>query len=371
MDPECLLLTGATGLVGRTIIPFLKKHRPGRRIVALVRKPEQCAGLNLKEIETVIGDLSRPRLGISPAEYQRLQRSLTGILHVAANVRFDLSAAESREDNVVGVRRILDLAKSSPGLRKFGHVSTAYVNGYREGIFAEEPMSPGQEFVNGYQQTKFEAEGLVLEAMSYIPASIYRISLILADSADGVVSQFNYIHHLIRILPDSILPVMPGDPDVLIDAVPANWVAAALAHLFDSRFTEGAIRHLCAGREGSMRLEDIMARTCRAIERHTSRSGGQSVRLPRLVSLAEYNEFVRNCSDRAVRLLANMVGYNVRLMGIRQSYLTGKAQADLEDNDLVLPEMLSCLDNTVAYCLDTQWGRKPLDVRVGMANAGN
>ena len=371
MNTDCLLLTGATGLVGRTIIPFLKKRHPGRRIVALARRPEQCVELNRQEIDTVIGDLARPHLGISPAEYQGLQRSLTGILHVAANVRFDLSVEESREVNVVGVREILHLAKSSPRLRKFGHVSTTFVNGYREGVFAEEPMPPGQEFVNGYQQTKFEAEGLVLEAMSYIPASIYRISVILADSAAGVVSQFNYIHHLIRMLPDSILPVMPGDPDVLIDAVPANWVAASLAHLFDFRFTEGAIRHICAGAEGSMRLADVMARTCRAMEQHTSYPAGQSVRLPRLVSLAEYNDFVRSCRDRPLRLFANMVGYHVRLMGIRQTYLTAKAQSDLEGSDLVLPEMLGCLENTVAYGLDTAWGRKPPDTRAAAAHAGN
>jgi nucleoside-diphosphate-sugar epimerase len=359
MISECLLLTGATGLVGRKVIPLLKENRPERQIVALVRKAEQCVELNRQGIDTVIGDLARPRLGVSTAEYELLQNNLTEILHVAADVRFDLSLEQSRGVNVGGVSEILHLAKSCAGLRKLGHVSTAFVNGCREGIFAEEPMPKGQEFVNAYQQTKFEAEGLILEAMADIPASIYRISLLLADSADGVVSQFNYFHHLLRTLPDSILPVMPGNPDVLIDMVPANWMATGLAHLFDFRFTEGAIRHLCAGGEGSMRLGDMMTRTCQAIERHASYPVGRSVRLPRLVSVAEYDDFVKTSDDRSLRLFASVVGRHVRLMGFRQSYLTAKTQSDLEGSNLVLPEMLHCLENTVAYCLDTEWGRKP------------
>jgi nucleoside-diphosphate-sugar epimerase len=371
MTSEFLLLTGATGLVGRKIIPLLKEHRPERGIVALVRNPEQCIDLNRRGIDTVIGDLARPRLGVATTEYELFQNNLTEILHVAADVRFDRSLKESRAVNVGGVSEILRLAKSCTGLRKFGHVSTAFVNGYREGVFAEEPMPNGQEFVNAYQQTKFEAEGLILEAMADIPASIYRISLLLADSADGVVSQFNYLHHLIRTLPDSILPVMPGNPEVLIDMVPADWVATGLAHLFDFRFTAGAIRHLCAGGEGSMRLGDVITRACRAIERHASYPVGRSVRLPRLVSVAEYDDFVRTCDDRSLRFLANMVGHHVRLMGIRQSYLTGKTQCDLEGSNLVLPEMLGCLENTVAYCLDTDWGRKAQYSHVCRAHASD
>lgn len=368
MNAECVLVTGATGLVGRMLIPLLKRHRPGRFIVALVRKPEQSADLNRQGIYTVLGDLALPRMGISQSEYLQLQENLTEILHVAADVRFDLPLEKSRVVNVGGVQKILRLAQSCTGLRKFGHVSTAYVNGHREGVFAEEPMPAGQEFVNPYQQTKFEAEELVLEAMLHIPASIYRIPLLLADSADGVVSQFNYIHHLMRLLPDSILPVMPGNPNMLFDMVPANWVAAALAYVFDFRFTQGAIRHLCAGVQGSMRIGDMMSRTGRTIERHPSYPVGRAVRFPRLVSIAEYDDFVKNCSNGSQRVVAK-VGHHIRFMGIRQGYLTEKAQSDLKGSGLVLPEMHRCFENTVRYCLDTKWGRKPLDSQVATVQA--
>jgi len=371
MKPEYLLLTGGSGLVGRMLIPVLQKHRPERSIVALVRQPEQAARLEMQGIRTVLGDLARPRLGLSAPDYAWLEKSVTEILHVAANVRFDLSLEKSRVVNVGGALQILQLAQSCAGLRKFGHVSTAFVNGYREGVFDEEPMAPGQEFVNPYQQTKFEAEGAVLQAMRHIPASIYRIPVLLADSEDGVVSQFGYFHHLLRMLPDSILPVMPGDPDVLVDMVPANWVAASLAYVFDFRFTEGTIRHLCAGVQRSMRLGDMMARASRAIERHPSYPRGRSVRFPRLVKIAEYEDFIRNCGDRALRFVASAVGRHVHLMGMHQCYLTARAQSDLAGSGLLLPDMLGCLENTITYCLDTEWGRKPVELATCAAYATN
>jgi len=55
------------------------------------------------------------------------------------------------------------------------------------------------------------------------------------------------------------------------------------------------------------------------------------------------------------------VGRHVHIMGMRQGYLTTKAQSDLAGSGLSLPDMLSCLENTVTYCLDSEWGRKPLE----------
>ncbi len=368
--PGSLFLTGATGLVGQKLIEVLKKNHPERSIVALVRHPRQAALLKGQGIDTVLGDLSHPLLGISPGDYSSLRGSLTEILHVAADLRFDRPVEECRLVNVVGVRGVLELARSSPQLRKLGHVSTTYVNGCREGVFEEEPMPPVHEFVNGYQQSKFEAEALVLEAMRDIPASIYRLPVLLADSADGTISQFGYFHHLLRILPDSILPAIPGDPNLPVDLVPADWVAASLAYIFDFRFTASAIRHLCAGPKGSLRLSEVAEITCRTIERHPSYPAGRSVRSPQFVSIAKFDEIVK-ASKGSLRRVVVQLGPNVRLMGVRQEYSNAKAQADLQDSGLALPEMRSFLENAVNYCLDTEWGRKPRPAAALAVHAGN
>jgi nucleoside-diphosphate-sugar epimerase len=365
-----LFLTGATGLVGQKLIPFLRENRPERSVVALVRHSRQADLLKSQGIDAVLGDLSQPLLGIAPDEYSELCDSLTEILHVAADLRFDVPVEQCRLVNVVGVRGVLDLARSSPQLQKLGHVSTTYVNGCREGVFEEEPMPPVQEFVNGYQQSKFEAEQLVLEAMEDIPVSIYRLPVLLADSADGQISQFGYFHHLLRMLPDSVLPAIPGDPNLAVDLVPADWVAASLAHIFDFRFTRGAIRHLCAGAQGSLRLSEVAEIICRTMEQHPSYPPGRSVRLPRLVSCAEFNEIVKD-SKGSLRRVVIQLGHNVRLMGIRQEYSNTKAQADLQGSGLALPEMRSFLENAINYCLDTEWGRKSRPMAAHATDASN
>jgi nucleoside-diphosphate-sugar epimerase len=234
------------------------------------------------------------------------------------------------------------------------------VNGYRQGVFAEEPFPPGQRFVNSYQQSKYEAEGLVLEAMRDIPASIYRLSLVIADSAHGRVGQFNYFHHMLRFLPGSPLPMMPGEPDIRVDLVPNDWVASVLSHIYETRFLPGAIRHLCAGPAASMRLSEAVDLICGVVERHPSNESGRPMPAPRMVSIGEYNRYLARCQDGAIRHVAETLGRHVRLLGIRQAHLNALTLTDLEGSGIALPAMAGYLRKTVEYCLDTDWGKKPL-----------
>ena len=356
--PEFLFLTGGTGLIGRMTAPMLKKNCPERRIVTLVRSPRQAAQFHDQGISTVIGDLTQPRVGLSGADYRMLSENVTGIIHSAATVQFDLPLEESRRVNLEGTRKVLELARSCARLRRLAHISTTYVNGVRPGIYAEEPMAGGQTFLNSYQQSKFEAECLIVDAMAELPAAIYRLPAILADSAQGVVSQFGYLHHLFRVLPQTALPLMPGDPETRIDVVPADWIAASLAYLFDFRFTPGSVRHLCAGPDEAIPIQVLIERACAVIESHPSHPAGLQIRPPRIVPLTEFEDFLGSCPDRRVRIAAAVVGRHIRLMGVRQSYLVNKTRADLEGCGHSLPDMVDCLARTIRYCLDTNWGGK-------------
>jgi hypothetical protein len=188
---------------------------------------------------------------------------------------------------------------------------------------------------------------------------MYRLSLVIADSADGRVSQFNYFHHMLRVLPGSPLPMMPGEPDIRVDLVPNDWVAAAMAHIYETRFEAGAIRHLCAGPEASMRLSEAIDLVCRHVETHPSNTSGRPMPAPRMVSIGEYNRYLAGC-EGAMRHTAETLGRHVRLLGIRQSHLNTQTLADLEGSGITLPPMASYLANTVEYCLATEWGKKPL-----------
>lgn len=360
---ERLLVTGATGLLGRQLLAKLRAQNPERRIAVLVRKPEQAERLAAQGYVPVPGDLSRARLGIAADQYDELTKTLTGIIHAGADIRFDVSLSESRAVNLFGARQMLDLARRCTSLRKMVQVSTVYVNGYREGVFAETAVPPGHRYVNFYQQAKHEAEWLAFDAMGEVPLAVMRLSLVIADSGDGTVSQFNYFHHLLRYLPGSPLPMVPGDPEVSADLIPSDWAAAALAYWFDYRFAPGAVRHLCAGPAGAVRLGDAIERICRVVESHPSCRLPKPVQVPRLVSVNEYNRFLARSRDANVRTLADAVGNHVRLLGIRQAHRNECLMQDLEGSGVVLGDARQYLEKTVQYCLDTEWGRKPAPSR--------
>ena len=351
---RCIFVTGGSGLLGAEILRLLG----GARIFALVRREEQADQFRRLGVRPVLGDLTRERLGMSDRDYQDIIASATEIIHAAADIRFDLTLEEARAVNLFGVQEIVDLAFSCRKLQKLLHVSSVYVNGYRQGVFAETTVPPGQRFVNFYQQSKYEAEGLILEAMHRIPAAIYRLSLVIADSAQGHVSQFNYFHHLLRWLPGSQLPVIPGDPEVIVDLISNDWVAKTLVHLFSNRFAAGSIRHLCAGPDISMCLAEAMERVCGVMESHPSNRIGRRIQIPRLVSLAEYNRFLASDRNSEAARLADVIGHDVRLLGIRQVHLNTRTASDLDGSGIAPPDPRKCLENATRFCLDTEWGRR-------------
>ncbi len=354
LSDRCIFVTGGSGLLGGELLRLLR----GARVFSLVRREDQALRLARLGICPVFGDLTRERLGLSDGDYRRIAASVTEIVHAAADIRFDLTLEEARAVNLFGVQRILELACASPQLQKFVHVSSVYVNGYRQGIFAEEPVPPGQRFVNFYQQSKYEAEALVLEAMRRIPAAIYRLSLVIADSEAGDVSQFNYFHHLLRWLPGSPLPLIPGDAGVLVDLVPNDWVARTLVHLLSQKFVAGSIRHLCAGPELSMTLREAMERVCRVMEAHPSHRAGQPLQIPRLVAWGEYTRFLARNRDAEIARMVELLGADIRLLGIRQAHRNTGTVSDLEGSGISLPDPRKCLENATRYCLDTDWGRR-------------
>ena len=116
-------------------------------------------------------------------------------MHSAASVSFTLSLERSREINVEGTRRMIELAQlchSRGGLEHFSYISTAYVAGTHKGGFGEDQLDVGQRFRNPYEQSKFEAERLVraqdglLRSRSSVPAS-------WSGSAPGWTPAFNVL----------------------------------------------------------------------------------------------------------------------------------------------------------------------------------
>lgn len=349
---DCLFITGGTGFIGQRLIARLRATQPGRRIVALVRDASRAAHLTPYGVELIVGDVTRPQLGLSAADSARLASEVTQIIHSAGEINFGAALPVARAANVFGVQQAINFARRCPKLKRFAHLSTISIHGLRPGPLLEEPSPAGHRFVNSYQQSKHEAEWVVLRATREVPAEIFRISLIGADSIAGAVSQFNYVHHLLRYLPNSPMPVMPGDPDTCVDLIPADWLIEALAYLFDHRFCAGAIRNLSAGPAGSLAFADAIGIASEVMEKHLR----SSVRLPRLVSIEEFQRRVAESPDHRLREAAAVIGPHVKLLSARQSFPNTRAVAEL-DGEVPPPAPLrSWFAPMIDYCLRSNWG---------------
>lgn len=262
-----VLLTGATGFVGTQIARRLLQGSDLTLVVLVQAESNEAARRSTlrawyewaeltaavgHRVEVLAGDVTQPRLGIEQAGYKRLVRRLTHVIHAAANVRFDASLDELRRTNVVGTEHVLALARAAHadhGLERVLHVSTAYVAGRREGEIGEDDLTDQFGFENGYEQTKYEAERLARQAMTTLPLTVVRPSMIVGDSRTGELQTFNTVYLLLRRYLMQGRRIVPTSPSLRVNIVPVDHVADAIVRLLIDPRAEGLTVHVTAPRE--------------------------------------------------------------------------------------------------------------------------
>lgn len=355
---RAFLLTGATGLVGRTWLPILKSRRPEMQIIAIVRRPEDVVRLSRPGVIALLGDLTKPDLGLQKPDYQILLKTVEEMIHCAADIRFSSSLEEARSINVNGTQNLLNLARHSQRCEKFAHLSTVYVVGDRTGDFQEKPVQPGR-FLSPYQQSKYEAEEIVLRAANEVPAAIYRLSTVIGDSKSGHVQQFNYFHQLLKLALSNPLPVIPSEPDAPIDLITSDWAVAALDHLFTECFTPGEIFHICAGPERSLTANSLIDFTFNFFEGHPRRAATWHLRRPQLMSLPEFEQYAQQSLANGLRhRFWQSLSRFLPHLGLSQSFRHSKTSAALTPTKLAHPPIRESLTKVLGYCCETNWGQQ-------------
>lgn len=298
---ETLFLTGVTGLVGGDVLARLLRARPSLRSVVLVRDPARWAGVAARlgpcadRATPVLGDLQLPGLGLDAPTRRRLAGEITGVVHAAADVVFSRPIEVSRATNVEGTRRVIELAGGWPLARRFVYVSTAFVAGRRTGRVLERDNGAAYGWVNGYEQSKYEAEAVVREqARQWL---ILRPSMIVCDAEDGVVSQFNAVHHTLHLWYHSLVPMIPGLAGTPADAVTRDFTSAGIADLALREDCAGETVHLCAG-EGALPIGELLDITWDAWSASTAWKR-KAIPQPAIVDLETYRLFERTVEETA------------------------------------------------------------------------
>ncbi len=243
--PQTIFLTGATGFVGAFLLAELLAQT-NATIYCLVRAQHaqearwriqqafaeyqiQAANVDHR-IVPVVGDLSKPRFGLSKAAFHQLGETIDCIYHAGALVNYLHPYENLKATNVQGTVEVLRLAtvgRTSP----VHFVSTLAVtiagSGGNHVYEDDEPLCP--HVAMGYDQSKWVADGIMRLARSRgIPVAIYRPGRIGSHSHTGASNRDDFF---IRLLGSCLqLGLAPNIP-MVENIMPVDFVARAIVHL--------------------------------------------------------------------------------------------------------------------------------------------
>uniref|UniRef100_A0ACD5TU52 Uncharacterized protein n=1 Tax=Avena sativa TaxID=4498 RepID=A0ACD5TU52_AVESA len=165
------LITGGTGFLAKVLIEKILRTNPdvGKIYVLIKAKDNDTAlqrlhnevvdtelfrqlqevhgedyhGFIASKLVPVVGDVREANIGIAPELADEIAARVDIIVNSAANTTFDERYDVAMDINTVGPFRIMSFAHRFRRLKLFLQVSTAYVNGQRQGVVLEKPFRLG------------------------------------------------------------------------------------------------------------------------------------------------------------------------------------------------------------------------------------
>jgi nucleoside-diphosphate-sugar epimerase len=350
-DRLSILVTGATGLIGRSVLAALRDDARVERVYALIRPGALLDARGTARSARVImieGDLRRDDLGISVQDRARLHSSVTTVVHLAANTSFSQSLDDARAVNRDGTRRLLEQTAKWPRISRWIYTSTAFVAGHRTGVVRETDNADSAEsWVNAYEQSKAEAEALVRDART--DWVIARPSTIVCDDVGGCITQVNAVHRALRLYFGGLAAMLPGTERSALDVVTTAFVARCVARLALGAGAAAATYHLCAG-AGAMPLDELLNVTHDAFARSPAwRRRG--IARPLRTDLETYRVFERAVEDvgsERVRRAVRSLSYFVPQLAFPKQFDTTLADTAVEERAPAVREFWTRMVETLA-----------------------
>lgn len=244
-----LFVTGATGYLGRELVRELLER--GHEVTALVRRPLSSTHANLKY---VVGDVTKHNLGVE----HHLEQT-DALIHAAA-----ITTLKPRDEsalvktNLEGTINVVRFCLANYIQRLF-YVSTLYISGDYTGTFKESDYDLGQVFKNPYEQSKFNAEGIVRNH-NLLDVTVFRPGILVGRYEDGhstlfegfyrpmraIVAAHDFAERRLKLprrevlesalhLPVLHLPIrIYGAPESTIALTPVDFAASSIASLISS-----------------------------------------------------------------------------------------------------------------------------------------
>ncbi|NXX51383.1 FACR1 reductase, partial [Tricholaema leucomelas] len=269
---KTVLITGATGFMGKVLVEKLLRSSPEVKAVYILVRPkagqsmqervanmlkckvfdrvrEDCPNFHEK-IKPINAELTQPKLAISAEDEEELLTRVNIVFHCAATVRFDEPLKHALQLNAMGTQRLLELARQMQNLEAFIHISTAYANCVRkciDEIIYPPPAEPKKLFdlvewldesiiqditpkllgawPNTYTYTKALSEYLIQQERGNLNIAIIRPSIVGAswhEPFPGWIDSFNGTSGIFVAAGKGILRTVIANNEAVADMIPVD-----------------------------------------------------------------------------------------------------------------------------------------------------
>ncbi|XP_060831017.1 fatty acyl-CoA reductase 1-like isoform X3 [Bombus pascuorum] len=269
-----ILLTGATGFVGKALLEKFTRMCPRITAIFILMRPKTNEtveqqfkkllddpiydGIKAKNpspfsrVYPVKGDMSLPDLGVSREDRSLLLEKVNIVFHAAATVRFNEPLHVAVNVNTKGTARVIELWNELKNPISFVHVSTAYSNAnldeIEEKVYTTSLNSSAvidmcdkldetsikliensilKTYPNTYTFSKNLAEQIVASNSKHLPVAIVRPSIIgasLKEPYPGWIQNISGITGTYLLIGKGCATAIRGRRDARLDVVPVDFV---------------------------------------------------------------------------------------------------------------------------------------------------
>lgn len=250
--PTNILLTGATGFLGAFLLSELLKQTSAS-IYCLVRAETESGWQKIQNslesyliwdnslkyrIIPLIGDLSKPLLGLSQKDFEELSEKIDLIYHNGAWVHHATPYSLLKAANVLGTQEILRFACQTH-LKPVHFISTVSVfpaDASKNVITESDNIEESQIPYGGYAKSKWVAEQLIIQAKKRgIPVNIYRLGPISGDSQTGVFNENDFLY---RLMMGYVQLGSAPEGERRLDILPIDYASSAIVYLSQSNLNQ-------------------------------------------------------------------------------------------------------------------------------------
>ncbi|MBN1477301.1 NAD(P)-dependent oxidoreductase [Candidatus Sumerlaeota bacterium] len=162
-----ILLTGATGFIGRPLLRLLREE--GHEVTAVSHTAEKAKRLRIEGVDVVRFDLTHHRLSTDVVKH------CEAVIHLAGSSPESGDSDHCSRLDLIGTEHLLEAVSRAP-VSRFIHISCTAVMGDHGGEWVTEAMPPAPQTPHG--QAKLQAEELILNAHQIwrLPAVILRMA---------------------------------------------------------------------------------------------------------------------------------------------------------------------------------------------------